>query len=272
MNLKTAIENYLITDDKYVIDWEQLDNVLLFKDLREILQYDGSKNAKADALLFLKEVMLGNTNATRFLSSSAIETLYDKNKKDIDLIAKDFYFKEDKAEALTYALLNVTATQINELFEANKVLFKKGWFRENANEKFYDDLLQMLPTGYTLEKFYKEIDINNRGNIFDGFNKHLARYFNDGELEKMYLNHKEAVYQNCMTTNDELSIDDLDSAMRFMVMETIAYAADKAFNEDYAKNELEFFKVLAHTNEEQKDAEAHGEFDDITQPQKRKKR
>lgn len=38
MNLKTAVENYLITDDKYVIDWEQLDNVFLFKDLREILQ------------------------------------------------------------------------------------------------------------------------------------------------------------------------------------------------------------------------------------------
>lgn len=272
MNLKTAVENYLITDDKYVIDWEQLDNVFLFKDLREILQYDGTKNAKADALLFLKEVMLGNTNATRFLSPSAIESLYDKNKKDIDLITKDFYFKEEKNESLTYALLNVTATQINELFEANQILFKKGWFREPTNEKFYDELLEILPTSYTLEKFYNEIDITNRGDIFDGFNKHLAKYFNDGELEKMYMKHKESVYESCMTENDELTIDDLDGAMRFIVIESIAFAADKAFNKDYAKEELEFYKVQAHTDEEQKDAEAHGEFDDITQPTIRRKR
>lgn len=45
--------------------------------------------------------------------------------------------------------------------------------------------------------------------------------------------------------------------------QAVTYIAQICYDEDYARKELEYHKVESYTDEEQRDAEAHGEYDDI---------
>lgn len=267
----------LFDNEKYVVDWERLDNYPFFKSLRETLMFDGEMSGKLLALKTLQNILNGQ-NISTVLTHETFKTFFEQNKNEIEnvlsyeAIVLDISlteFLDDKylmidSDKLNYVLKR-EAEQIEEVFDANKIIFKKGWFREPENEALYDEIVENLPLSYIvqLKKFYLMTEEGNRGDLYNQFNIHLARYFNDGDLEKIYMRHSRTVAENCNTDNDELFVDDLDGAMRRMVKETIFHASKMAFDEDYAKAELEFYKVQSHTNEEQIDAEAHGEYDDI---------
>lgn len=273
MKFKEIVDFMDIFDnEKYVVDWERLDDYTFFKDLSQTLKYRYEIGAKLEALNVLQAILDGRS-ISHFLTNEALKSFFKRNEVEIETILSyeanalevpfDGFLEDknlqDEVDRLDY-VLRQEAEQIEEVFDANKLVFKKGWFREPENEAFYDEIIKRIPYPEKLEKLYNLTEDGNRDDLYTQFDIHLANYFNDGDLEKIYMNNKRAVVENSNTDNDELSIDDLDGAMRQMVMESILYASEMAFDEEYAQKELEFYKVQSHTNEEQIDVEAHGEY------------
>lgn len=263
----------LFDSEKYVIDWEQLDNYPFFKDLSKTLTFYNEIGGKLEALKTLQDILDGQS-ISHILTNESFKAFFERSKNEMETILsyearildtsladflEDKYLLNDE-DKLNY-VLKKEAEQIEEIIDSDKIVFKKGWFREPENEAFYDEIIERLPSLEVLKKFYNLTEEGNRADIYNQFDIHLKRYFNDGDLEKIYMKHSRAVAENSNTDNDELSIDDLDGAMRQIVIESILYASKIAFDEEYAKKELEFYKVQAHSKEEERDAEAHGEVD-----------
>ena len=268
----------LVENEKYVIDWEQLDDFPLFKDLVETMAYDGINSGRIEALKCYSTLLDDDSRCARdFLSESSLNAFYQRNKRDIELITdkiKHFNaYGADINNRVTYGFLE-EARLIEKLFDANKLVFKKGWFREPENEVFYDKLVEKVGIG-ALEQISNELagEIDNRGEVMKAFdterdsNIFLSELSSPTEMFLLYRNYKQAVCENCMTDNDELlesvEIDNLEETISQIVVEAIVFAAYQAFDKEVAQQELEFYKVEAHTDEEQRNAEAHGEYDDI---------
>lgn len=289
-----------IVNEKFVWDWEQLDDFPFFKDLRETLDFtseglDGEDCAEVKALAIMQRSIFG-WGAVRLLKNFFSEEIMEE---EIDaLLERNQFLLEDEAAALDmpfekfldeknlndkdeqlYYLIRKTAEDIKELFDAKKLFFKKSHFNEYEREKFYDDLVLYCNGKDDLKDFFKYADFNNSGDVMENFEKYIADRLSIQDIEELIEKYWDTtIGKDCDTTIEEYDdfietqsggdlIEKVNAAntfRRFVALpNAVAYLAKICYDEDYAREELEYHKVESYTDEEQRDAEAHGEYDDI---------
>lgn len=288
-----------IVNEKFVWDWEQLDDFPFFKDLRQTLDstskgLDGEDCAEVKALQIMQRSISG-WGSVRLLEDFFSEEIMEEK---IDALLEDNQFLlEDEAAALDmpfekfldeknlndkdeqlYYLIQKTAEDIKELFDAKKLFFKKSHFNEYEREKFYDDLISWCGKD-SLKQFFEETDIYNSGDVRENVDTYI--------VNRMYENHLnnieefiESYWEECIGQDSNATLEELlayvknggnvvvgvNNAIQFRrdcFAQAVAYIAQICYDEDYARKELEYHKVESYTDEEQRDAEAHGEYDDI---------
>ena len=288
-----------IVNEKFVWDWEKLDDFAFFEDLRMTLDFtskglDGEDCAEVKALTIMQASILG-WGAVRLLKDFFSEEIMEEK---IDaLLERNQFLLEDEAAALDmpfekfldeknlndkdeqlYYLIRKTAEDIKELFDTKKLFFKKSHFNEYEREKFYDDLISYCGKD-SLEQFFKETCVYNSGDVMLNFETYVANRMSAQGIEELIENYWDtAIGKDCDTTTEEYDdfidtqsggdlIEKVNAAntfRRFVALpNAVAYLAKICYDEDYAREELEYHKVESYTDEEQRDAEAHGEYDDI---------
>ena len=288
-----------IVNEKFVWDWEQLDDFPFFKDLRQTLDFtskglDGEDCAEVKALQIMQRSISG-WGSVRLLEDFFSEEIMEEK---IDALLEDNQFLlEDEAAALDmpfeqfldeknlndkdeqlYYLIRKTAEDIKELFDAKKLFFKKSHFNEYEREKFYDDLISWCGKD-SLKQFFEETYIYNSGDVMVNVDTYIVNRMYENHLnniEKFIENYwEECIGQDSDATLEELlayvknggnAVVGVNNAIQFRrdcFARAVAYLAKICYDEDYAREELEYHKVESYTDEEQRDAEAHGEYDDI---------
>lgn len=286
-----------IVNEKFVWDWEQLDDFPFFEDLRTTLDFtskglDGEDCAEVKALQIMQASISG-WGAVRLLKDFFSEEIMEEEIDD--LLERNQFLLEDEAAALDmpfekfldeknlndkdeqlYYLIRKTAEDIKELFDTKKLFFKKSHFNEYEREKFYDDLISYCGKD-ALEQFFKETCIYNSGDVMENFEKYIESRLSIRDIEELiekYWEHN--IGQDGNVTLDEFlahleqqssnvveAVENAIQIRRDCLAQAVAYLAEICYDEDYARKELEFHKVESYTDEEQRDAEAHGEYDDI---------
>lgn len=288
-----------IVNEKFVWDWEQLDAFAFFEDLRMTLDFtskglDGEDCAEVKALTIMQASISG-WGAVRLLKDFFSEEIMEEEIDDI--LERNQFLLEDEAAALDmpfekfldeknlndkdeqlYYLIRKTAEDIKELFDTKKLFFKKSHFNEYEREKFYDDLISYCGKD-SLKQFFKETCVYNSGDVMLNFETYVANRMSAQGIEELIENYWDtAIGKDCDATTEEYDdfidtqsggdlIEKVNAAntfRRFVALpNAVAYLAKICYDEDYAREELEYHKVESYTDEEQRDAEAHGEYDDI---------
>lgn len=286
-----------IVNEKFVWDWEKLDDFPLFENLRVTLDctskgLDGEDCAEVKTLKIMQYSISG-WGAVSLLRGYFSE---EKEEEEIDEIlyrqqdlledeaaahnmsVEEFLDEKnlnDKDEQLCY-LIRKTAEEVKELFDSKKLFFKKSHFNEYERENFYDDLVSYCGKD-ALKDFYKNTDLDNNGDVIENFETYIAKRMSPRDTEELLENYLEQnIEQDNDITLDEFLgylkqhssnvIEAIKNAMQFRevcLAQSVAYLAKICYDEDYARKELEYHKVESYTDEEQRDAEAHGEYDDI---------
>lgn len=288
-----------IVNEKFVWDWEQLDDFPLFEDLRTTLDFtskglDGEDCAEVKALQIMQRSISG-WGSVRLLEDFFSEEIMEE--KIDGLLERNRFLLEDEAAALDmpfekfldeknlndkdeqlYYLIRKTAEDIKELFDAKKLFFKKSHFNEYEREKFYDDLISYCGKD-SLEQFFKETYIYNRGDVRVNVDTYIVNRMYEQHLENIE-EFIESYWEECIGQDSNATLEELlacvenggnvvvgvNNAIQFRrdcFAQAVAYIAQICYDEDYARKELEYHKVESYTDEEQRDAEAHGEYDDI---------
>ena len=288
-----------IVNEKFVWDWEQLDDFPFFEDLRTTLDLtskglDGEDCAEVKALQILQRSISG-WGSVRLLEDFFSEEIMEE--KIDELLERNQFLLEDEAAALDmpfekfldeknlndkdeqlYYIIRKTAEDIKELFDAKKLFFKKSHFNEYEREKFYDDLISYCGKD-SLKQFFKETCIYNSGDVRVNVDTYIVnRMYENGlrNIEEFIESYwEECIGQDSNATLEELlacvknggnAVVGVNNAIQFRrdcFTQAVAYIAQICYDEDYARKELEYHKVESYTDEEQRDAEAHGEYDDI---------
>ena len=287
-----------IVNEKFVWDWEQLDDFPFFEDLRTTLDFtskglDGEDCAEVKALQIMQRSISG-WGSVRLLEDFFSEE--NMEEKIDELLERNRFLLEDEAAALDmpfekfldeknlndkdeqlYYLIRKTAEDIKELFDAKKLFFKKSHFNEYRREQFYDDLVFYCKGKDDLKDFFKYTDFNNSGDVMENFEKYIESRLSIRDIEELiekYWEHN--IGQDGNVTLDEFlahleqqssnvveAVENAIQIRRDCLAQAVAYIAQICYDEDYARKELEYHKVESYTDEEQRDAEAHGEYDDI---------
>ena len=249
---------------KQISDKEILSMYLNYERVEKGLSLNTLESYGRDLAIYL-DFLSRNKKSVLKVSRSDIEKFLDEKNLN------------DKDEQLYY-LIRKTAEDIKELFDTKKLFFKKSHFNEYEREKFYDDLISYCGKD-SLKQFFKETCVYNSGDVMLNFETYVANRMSAQGIEELIENYWDtAIGKDCDATTEEYDdfidtqsggdlIEKVNAAntfRRFVALpNAVAYLAKICYDEDYAREELEYHKVESYTDEEQRDAEAHGEYDDI---------
>lgn len=190
--------------------------------------------------------------------------------------ANDYSYEDFKKDVTNFRcacaeyILLKSSNDLRELIEQGgdnySIFHKKGYFREFKNEHFLDNVLEKIkasadnPMDY-LKDFYENIDITNRGDVLRGASKIFDSILTNSDFVELYVRNKDAICDSTDSDLEDFSPNELDYAMKVFTIEAMACMCEKLFDKQYAKDELEFYKVEMQRDYEERELEAHGEFE-----------
>ena len=198
--------------------------------------------------IYLNRVFELNQSTADDFGLEFSEEFINSNEKSKFLFDNNFSYTADGENFKIIVAHHCLEQTRKETFDllcdyGEQCIIKKGFFREPENEAFFDALKADYLSDEDFKYYVDNIDENNLGDIM----AHIHDKLSSQDLREIYENHTQSVCNLCNSNIDEFYIDDLFGAIEQVAAEAVVYVAYRYADENYAKEELDFYRKLNPT-------------------------